>query len=230
MHQRRRQRPIPNVRHVSRHLPRRLQRLLPAPFLPRWAARLVRSRTFALLVAGTAALRVSGTVERADRERRQWGEQRPAVVAVRDVRAGARLTASDVEVRSLPRRLVPAGVAGSLAPIVGKTTRIDLAPDEVVTPGSLSGTKVSAAELLVGPGRVGVSVETGPGRPNLSIGNAVIVIPSPDVTAARAPMVVDASVVALADNFVTVSVATSDAPVLAAMIGAGPVFVALKGR
>jgi hypothetical protein len=135
-----------------------------------------------------------------------------------------------VEVRSLPRRLVPAGVAGSLAPIVGKTTRIDLAPDEVVTPGSLSGTKVSAAELLVGPGRVGVSVETGPGRPNLSIGNAVIVIPSPDVTAARAPMVVDASVVALADNFVTVSVATSDAPVLAAMIGAGPVFVALKGR
>ena len=174
-------------------------------------------------------MELNGVVQRAQRDRHHWGTTRPTVVALRPVRAGARLTSADIALRALPKALLPVGSVHATTAIVGRTTRIDLVRDQIVLDSALSASTVTPGELLVGAGRVAVAVETGPGRPHLTVGNHVIIIPSADGAAAN-PVSVEGMVVALQDSFVTVSVASSHAPVLAAMIGTGPLVVALKGR
>ena len=87
-------------------------------------------------------------------------------------------------------------------------------------------------------------METGPGRPKLAAGNIVIVIPTPG-TAPTVDSVtgdgvtdvgvegvegVEGVVVAVDDDYVTLSVVVADARALAAMIATGPLVVAMKGR
>lgn len=104
-----------------------------------------------------------------------------------------------------------------------------LSPDQIISASLVASGEASAVELLVGAKRVAITVETGPGHPNLRIGNTVVVIPTPEAAAVSSGMV-EGTVVALQENFVTLAVAASDAPILASMIGSGPLVVALKGR
>ena len=143
--------------------------------------------------------------------------------------AGQVVTRADVEVRSLPRRVVPNGSPASLQTVLGTTVAVPLSTDEIVSPGLLASRTMSPAELLVGPGHVGIAVETGVRRPNLAVGNTVIVVPSPGAGSPEGATAVEGRVVELQEGFVTVAVPSALATRLAAIIGNGPAVIALKG-
>ena len=176
-----------------------------------------------------SASTVIRTVDRAQRDRQQWGDRTPVVVVVRRLSAGHTIATTDVGLQQLPRALVPADATRSVASVVGNVAATNLSDGQIVTPGLLASRSVSPMALKVGRGRVGVTVETGAARPELSAGSSVVVIASPDAQARAEVASVSGVVVSIADRFVTISVAEHDAPALANLMAGGPVYVALKG-
>ncbi len=206
---------------------------MPAPFLPRRAARIVRSRSFALVVALIAAIVMNASARTATETRNQWGATAPVVVAVHEIAAGSLVRAEDLEVRMLPIRIVPDAALSTSAGLIGRAARVDLHALQIMLSDLTDAKPVTKTELLIGNGRVGVSLETAGIRPDLTIGSEVVVVASSDASAQSSALNlsnIEGTVVALQERFVTVAVPLSKAPSLASMVGNGPVLIALKGR
>lgn len=214
---------------TGRLVRRRFERLRPAPFLPRRAARIVRSRSFALLIGIGCSLHVQALVQRANRDAVRWGTRAPVVVAVHRLEAGHRIQPTDVQIRQWPTGVLPLGAASSVDAVVGRMPAVPVAAGQIFTPGLIAGRNASPSALRVGRGRVGVTIETGAARPELATGSDVVVIASPDAQARSGAAAVEGRVVAVNDRFVTVSVIEQQASTLASLLAGGPVYVALKG-
>ena len=203
--------------------------VVPPPFLPRGAARIVRSRAFAAALALASAAPVNMTVQKARADRARWGVRMPAVVAERRIKSGRRIQASDLTVRSLPKTVVPDGAPTSVEAFVGQVALVPIVAGQILTPGLITAHTASPMALRVGRGRVGVTVETGPARPELLNGSSVLVIASPDAQTRSGSTSVEGTVVAFDDRFVTLAVNNDQAANLAKMMAGGPVYIALIG-
>ena len=130
--------------------------------------------------------------------------------------------------------MIPVGVSRTLTAVVGRVPSVPIGVGQIITGDLLAERYVSPTVLRIGQGRVGITIETGVARPELAQGSSVVVIASADAQA-RAGLgtaidtTVDATVVAVDDRFVTVSVPEQLASTLAAFMAGGPVYIALKG-
>jgi hypothetical protein len=125
--------------------------------------------------------------------------------------------------------MIPAGARNSVTDVVGRVPSVPIGVGQIVTRELVADRLVSPSVLRIGRGRVGITIETGAARPELLEGFPVVVIASPDAQTRGGSATVEATVVAVGDRFVTVSVAESEAPKLASFMAGGPVYIALKG-
>lgn len=201
-----------------------MRRLSRSP-LPFWVV--------AVALASLTGLSVSRLAERAEAGAARYGPARPAVVAIRPVEPGATIRAADVAVRVLPRALVPA--ATLRIPPIGRTAVAPLFPGQTVVTGQVAPSGLSGVAALVAPGRRAIAVPTGGASPPLRVGDVVDLLATfdPEAAAGRDPtfaVAEGATVVAVGDETVTVSVSPRDAARVAYAATAGVVTVALAGR
>ena len=197
--------------------------------LPFWALSAALS-----LATGLAVARLAGeAAARADR----LGGLVDVPVATRRIAAGALLRAADVEVRSLPRAVVPS--ARVAADPAGRVAVVPLVPGEVVLAAKLAPDGLTGVAALVPPGHRALAVPVGDGALSLRPGNRVDVLATFDVPGPPAggaagvaptfPVATAALVVATGDDAVTVAVTPDEAPRVAFALARGAVTLALTG-
>jgi Flp pilus assembly protein CpaB len=205
-----------------RLLPQRL-RYHPAA---RWLA-------IAVLIA-LAVTVVHRTAASAADERHRWGEARTVAVARHRIAIGSTIGADDVEARSWPVALVPAGAVGTVP--AGRTAVATIEAGEAVLAARVAPDGVHGMSALVPDGWRALAVPVAPTVLTLGVGDRVDLIAGFDVQGAREPadrspsLVVarDAIVVAVDEQRVTVAVPDDDAERLAFAIVAGTVVPALR--
>jgi Flp pilus assembly protein CpaB len=181
-----------------------------------------------LLAAITGTL-VARLVDRAADAAARYGSPTRVVVVRRDVAAGERVDAGDVERRNVPAALVPPGALVD-AP-GGRVTVVPLLRGQIVVAAQLAPPALSPVAALVPAGRVAVAVPTGGLAPPLRRGDVVDVLATFDdgvdpptfAVAERAP------VVAVADDAVTVAVDADEVDRVAFAVTTAVVTVVLTG-
>jgi Flp pilus assembly protein CpaB len=176
--------------------------------------RAVRHRLGAWAAALAVAVTVQHTVAGAAADRRAWGVPVDVVVATRSVGAGDRTGTTVLRLEPRPSRTVPAGALRSLP--VGARAVVDLSPGQVVTGAMVDRHGRGPVASRLPPGRVAVTVGTGPVRPVVSRGDRVDVLA--DVVLARRATVLTAR----ADR-VTLAVLPAEAAATATSALSGPV-------
>jgi Flp pilus assembly protein CpaB len=181
--------------------------------------------------SGLVAARVAGA---AAEVRAEWGETASVVVVVGRVGAGETIGPGDVELRRLPKAVVPDDALTE--PPEGRVAIVDLFPGEVLLRGRIAPDGLDGPAALLPPGARAVAVPTGPGTPPLAVGDRVDVLAGLDPFAVEpttaiptGPVVTDAVVVAVAEGAVTIAVPAGDAPRVAAALVQGAVSLALVG-
>jgi Flp pilus assembly protein CpaB len=183
----------------------------------------------AVLVATTTAAVVHALVARADAALHQWGDTRPAVVALVSLDRGHVVAPGDVAVREMPVALLPAGAVA--APPLGQVIAAPVYAGEVVVSGRLAAGSARGVAALLPPGTRGIAVPVGPASVDVLPGDAVDVLatfdPSmPDPTFSVAE---GALVVAVDEQQVTVAVTVEEAPRVAFALAQAQVTLALTG-
>ena len=117
-----------------------------------------------LLSVGLASggLAASQVHERERRAAEQLGPSVAVLVAARDLRAGARVGAEAVALRSLPARFAPPGVLTSGAGVVGARTAVPVAAGSYLSEALLAGVEKQQGRGL-GRGQRAVTVEVAGG-------------------------------------------------------------------
>lgn len=196
--------------------------------------------TYWLAVGGLALLTtvtISGLLGRARTEAARYGSPKAVVVATRDVGVGDEVRAGDVEVRSLPSALVPAGAMGDVAQARGRVAVVPVFDGQVVVRRQLAPWGLSGAAALLPPGKRGISVAAGPAAAKLSKGDMVDVLATFDPAAGGGdgsgkeptfPVAVGASVIDAAAEAVTIAVDPEEAKRVAFAIAHGAVTVVLS--
>jgi pilus assembly protein CpaB len=188
------------------------------------------------LVAVALAVASGGTVAnltaRAEASLQRYGTLRPVAVATHDLDPGEVIGRGDVELRALPRGLIPSGALVSSP--AGQVVRHPIYAGEVIVGGRLAPMGLSGTAALLPPGRRGVAVPIDPASGlQLVVGDEVDVLVTldptiadgdPTVTVARAALVV-----AVGELSATVAVTQDQAPRLAFAITQGVVTLALVG-
>jgi Flp pilus assembly protein CpaB len=186
------------------------------------------------LAAGLAALTavtVHGIAAAADSEREQWGASRAVAVAVHDLEPGAVVAPADVELRRLPRALVPDDALDDVP--AGRVVTDPVFAGEPLDRRRLAPDGLSGVAALLPDRTRAVAVPADPATiPALAVGDEVDVVVAADafggpvrpaVAAARA------RVVHLGEESVTVAVPDVDAPVIAVAATGGLVALTLAG-
>lgn len=178
-------------------------------------------------------LTVARVVGAAEASAARYGSLVRVPVAVRPVEPGAVVRADDVSVRSVPRSLVPAGVARAPA---GQAALVALVPGEVLVDARLAPKGLRGVAALLPPGARALAIPVGPGTPPLERGDHVDVLASfeptddPDAGPPTFPVAESAPVLATdTDKTVTVAVSPEEAPRVAFAITHGAVTLALTG-
>lgn len=183
----------------------------------------------ATLVAAATGAFVHTLVARADVALHQWGDTRPAVVALVALDRGDVVVASDVALREMPAALVPTGAVSALP--IGDVVASPMYAGEVVVAGRLAAGSLRGVAALLPPGTRGIAVPVGPATVDVLPGDAVDVLatfdPSmPDPTFAVAE---GALVVAVDEQAVTIAVPVEDAPRVAFAVAQAQVTLLLNG-
>ena len=202
----------------------------------RAAVRPVVRRTAVAGLALVTALAVTSLVAAAGAARDRWGTTRPVAVATRDLSPGDVVDGGAVEVRDLPSGVL--GDATMAEPPVGAVVRHPILAGEPVAAARLAPDGLTGVAALVPAGERAVAVAVGPaGVPPLVVGDLV------DVVAVVAPgaagddgagepaftLVERATVVAVGEQAVTISVPDRDAPRVAWAVANGAAVLALGG-
>ena len=207
------------------------------PLRPRLPRRALLWYLAAAALAVTTALVVQGALDRAARAEAAYGATRPVAVVTGAVEAGATVGPSDVEVRTWPAGLVPAG-ALDVAP-TGRVAMVDLVVGEPLVAGRVAGDGADGAAALLGPGERALPVPLAvPGLP-LGVGDHVDVLaggapgggPTGDlpVDVVTADVVAsDATVVRPGEEVAVLAVGRVDAAAIATALATGPVVLALR--
>ncbi|MGH9243786.1 MAG: SAF domain-containing protein [Acidimicrobiales bacterium] len=192
-----------------------------------------------VVLAGTAGIATARLVDQAAAVRAEWGALVDVVVVASEVTIGDTIDADDVEVRSMPRAVVPDGAAAE--PPIGRVAMVDLHPGEILLVARVAPEGLRGPAALLDPGTRALAVPTGPGTPPLTVGDTVDLLATfeplvfdptgtSEATAAPTrPVAAAARVVAVADASVTVAVAAPDASRVAFALSQGAVTLALAG-
>lgn len=207
------------------------------PFRPRLPRRALPWYAAAAALTVLTAGFVHGSLERAAAAEAAYGTTRSVVVATAAIDAGDPIDAAVVEVRALPRALVPEGAVTAVPE--GRRSMVALTPGEVLLTRRVSGSDAAGPAGLLGPDERAVPVPVAvPGLP-LAPGDRVDLVAggapgggvegdlpvgptSPDVVAA------DALVLAADEETVVVAVPVAAAADLAAALTTGPLVPALR--
>lgn len=200
--------------------------------------RLLRLRRFpilfwivALALAAATASVVAGSIAAAEARARQWGARTEVPVAARDVEAGAVLTARDVVRRRLPVALLPR--SGIATEPVGHAVVVPIVAGEVLLEAKVAPWGVRGIAAAMPPGSRALAVPRGDAAPPLHNGDHVDVLAtfaSSDTAAGRDPtfpVAVNALVLDVTDNAITVAVTEHEAPRVAFALAQGTITLAL---
>jgi hypothetical protein len=195
------------------------------------ARRALRTRAAAGVAALVVGLSVTVTLQRARSLELAWGPTRPAVVAVRDLRAGEVLDDDDVVVRRLPPAVLARGVL--VDPPIGRTLRTDVRAGEPLTDARLlDPDALGDSDGSDGPSAI-VRVVTGQGSvvaPPLSTGDLVDVHGrDPGRPGLVGLVAADALVVDADGSHATLRIDRAAVPALAGALDAGAVVIARVG-
>ena len=191
------------------------------------ALRLARTRRSSLAVtlvavatAGVTGATTKSLLDSAVAAERRWGETTEVDVAVRDVPAGALITAADVRAERRPSVLVPAA-ASKPGESVGRVALVQLVAGEVIASVRLANDLVPDGWLAIGIPPPGTGA-----HPDLLAGDAVEVL---DVSAPDAVVGAEGVVVGVRrdDGMVTVAVPPADAARVAYAATSGTAVIAL---
>jgi Flp pilus assembly protein CpaB len=198
-----------------------------------------------VLVAAITAAVVAALLGRAVEAEARYGRTQPVVVARRTLAPGDAVGGA-VTVEEWPKALVPDGALTD-APPGDRVVVADVAKGEPLVTNRISGGGGQGAAALVPPGHRAIAVPLLVAGLPLRLGDHVDLIATPgggdpsavpfadgsvdaDLSPASADEVAtDATVVAVADESVTVAVRSDDAPDVAMAITTGTIVVVLTG-
>jgi Flp pilus assembly protein CpaB len=177
------------------------------------------------LLAAAPAVVVGAQIAEARRARDGWLERRTVLVTRHPVAIGDVLADADVEARSWPDALVPAGAVDSLPdPAVAAAPMV--AGEPVVT-ARLGRPARGPVAALVPEGHRGIAVPRGDAPLPVAVGDRVDVVAAFD-PAAGDVAAADALVVHVDETVVVVAVDAARVPATAAAVAAGSAVLALS--
>lgn len=194
--------------------------------VPRWrriGRALWRSPLLRFVLAAAVAMQVRGAYLRLDTQRAAWGKSVLAPVASRARATGDILRADDLRWTRLPRAAVPLGTPTSRSAVIGRRLLAPVGVGEVIASTRLATLRTSALRSRTGTGRVAVAIVTKDVDPVVVLGDVVDIVDSSGQRVA-----INAEVVKVQENQVTVSIVTDQLSQLAVAVG-GPVTIALIG-
>ncbi len=194
--------------------------------------------TYWVAVGGLAVvttLAISGLLGRARVEAARYGSPRPVLVATRDLRAGDQVGGRDVEVRTLPAALAPADAVGDVSQARGRVVVASVFEGQAIVRRELAPWGLTGAAALLPAGKRGISVAAGPAATKLGKGDTVDVLatfdPATPEMAGREPtfpVAVNASVIDVGGEAVTIAVDPEEAKRVAFATAHGAVTVVLS--
>jgi Flp pilus assembly protein CpaB len=187
--------------------------------------RLLRSRLFSILAAACALWGTASVVHQAEARRAGWGERVHVQRAVRDLAPGAVMSAKDLTSVELPRRAVPRGATTVPADLIGRSVTAHIHAGDLIL-AARTRSRVSATAARIAPGHRGVAVPTDERTPMVRIGDRVSVIDP--MQPKMKP--IDATVIDVGDDAVTVEAAPDDAGAIANAALRNSVAVFLRGN
>lgn len=217
-------RPLPPRRHLAARPRRRVATALRRQPLVFWF--------LAILAALSTYVFVDASLEAAAEGADSYGNLVPIAVATVDLQPGHVVASSDVEVVSLPSRLVPHSAVGE-APH-GRSVRHPIVAGEAVVSGRLAPDGAVGIAAMLDPDERAVAIPLPQHRVSLQVGQLVDVLATvdPDASRGRAPTSVvaaSATVVAVDDGGVTVAASADDTARIATALSYAVVSVALVG-
>lgn len=189
--------------------------------------RLVRRRTFAVLVAAIVAWGVLSAVRTAQETTAALGETVPVLVLTGPIEAGQVVDRTAVRTSTVPRSMVPDGAlddAGSLD--AGPRSRVALADGEVLLADRLTTSAASPIAASLPPGTAALAVPVDPSTTPLGPGDVVDVfaaVPAIDFEVGR--VATGAVVLSTDPERAVVAVHSSDVRQTATAVLGGPVTV-----
>jgi pilus assembly protein CpaB len=197
--------------------------------------RLVRSPVafwiIAFLLAVATAMIVSRAVSRAEATAARYGSPRPVVVATRDLMAGAVIGPGDIEMRRLPRALVPEGTLTTMP--AGRTVVVPLFRGEPVLRTKVAPAGLRGVAALLPIGTRAVTVPAGPAPAPVRVGDIVDVLASFETDGSGEPtfaVAVEAVVVDVEEGTVTVAVRPSEVTRVVFAATAGVVSLVMRSQ
>jgi len=199
--------------------------------LPGRRSRLARSPfVFWLGVGGLAFLTasvVAGAIGQARSLSARYGPLEPVVVASRPVERGAALAPADVTVELVPGGFVPRGAFRAVDAVAGRTAVVPLVEGSPVLAGHLAPDGLSGVAALLPVGTRAVTVPAdGSSTPKVDRGDVVDVLATLDGQPVLA-IAVEAAVVDVGEDSVTVAVRPEEAKSVAYALANGSVTLAL---
>jgi Flp pilus assembly protein CpaB len=187
--------------------------------------RLLRSRAFSVVAAALALWGTASLVLRAEASRAGWGERVTVQRAIRELAPGAVISAKDLTSIELPRNAVPRGATTNVTQLVGRSVTAPIHAGDMIL-AARTRSRVSATAARIAPGHRGVAVPTDERTPMVRIGDRVSVI---DPTQPNMKPI-DATVIDVGDEAVTVDAAPDDAGAIANAALRNSVAVLLQGN
>jgi SAF domain len=186
--------------------------------------RLVRSRPFTFVIAAFAMWGTTSVLQNAEAARAAWGQRVTVVRAKRDVASGSLIKGSDLVSVTLPRAAVPTGSSTDANTLIGQRVVSPIHAGDVIL-AARTHPDVSAVAARIGTGQRGVAVPTDARLPSLRVGDRVSVV---DPTQPKMRPI-DAVVVDVGGETVTVEAPATDAVVIANAALRNSVAVLLRG-
>jgi Flp pilus assembly protein CpaB len=186
--------------------------------------RLVRSRPFTFVLAAFALWGTTSVVQNAEVARAAWGQRVTVLRANRNLAPGTLIKSSDLDSVALPKAGVPTGVSTDPGKLVGQRVVSPIHAGDMIL-AARTHRDVSAVAARIETGHRGVSVPTDERLPSLRIGDRVSVV---DPTQPKMKPI-DAVVVDVGSETVTVEAPETDAVVIANAALRNSVAVLLRG-
>ena len=184
---------------------------------------ILRSRPVALGLAAIALWSTLAVVQRAEATRHNWGERRSVVRATRDLPVGTRIGPADLSLVELPQGMAGTGTTADVETLIGRRVVAAVhAGDFIIAPRTRR--LLSPVASRVAAGHRGVSLPTDDRLPTLRIGDLVSV-----VDPAQPAVAIDATVIDITDDSVTVDAQKDDAITIANAVVRNSVAVLLRG-
>lgn len=191
-----------------------------------WLRSPVAYWAFAVLLAIVTVTTVELQRRSLDRREHALGPTTVVAVAVADIAAGGRLRPDDVELRRVPRSIVPDDALRSVPP--DARVRTDIAAGEVIIDRRLTPGPTSATAAAIPAGWRALAVPLPPGGLHLVAGDRVDLL-SLTSEGASTVIVTDGVVLDADQDGATVAVPSADAPTVADAALAATLTISLSG-